>query len=197
MKPKKSRPAPVKYPGDLAKSGRRYALNLAGMLAKHGEQSESLLESVDQTLSKYEQEILLLLMEHYRISPNDAGAWIKLAYALALDHVPAMSSAKAVHRGRPKKIKLPLPQAKKKKSGRPVQWNESNCRSLLAHLERGTALVEAQGRRPTNRAALEAVYLAERKDGFTKGMSAQACREMADKNARRIPDARTSLRKRK
>jgi hypothetical protein len=47
---------------------------------------------------------LLLLLEHYDIKPNDPARWEKLAFVLALDHVPGMKVVEyAPQRGAPLK----------------------------------------------------------------------------------------------
>jgi hypothetical protein len=43
---------------------------------------------------------LLQLLEHYDIKPDDPACWLKLAFLLALDHVPGMSVVEDVSRGR-------------------------------------------------------------------------------------------------
>jgi hypothetical protein len=43
---------------------------------------------------------LLLLLEHYDIKQNDPARWEKLAFLLALDHVPGMKVVEYAPRGR-------------------------------------------------------------------------------------------------
>jgi hypothetical protein len=45
-------------------------------------------------------EKLLLLLEYYDIKPNDPASWLKLAFLLALDHVPGMRVVENAPRGR-------------------------------------------------------------------------------------------------
>src|SRR5262249_33189897 len=42
---------------------------------------------------------LLLLLDHYNIKPNDPACWLKLAFLLALVHVPGMKVVENAPRG--------------------------------------------------------------------------------------------------
>jgi hypothetical protein len=42
---------------------------------------------------------LLLLLDHYNIKPNDPACWLKLAFLLALVHVPGMKVVENTPRG--------------------------------------------------------------------------------------------------
>jgi hypothetical protein len=43
---------------------------------------------------------LLQLLEHYNIKPDESACWLKLAFLLALDHVPGMLVVENAPRGR-------------------------------------------------------------------------------------------------
>ena len=80
----------VKYPGRLGRPmsekefhAERTASSAEGMVAKFG--MRATLNWIDQR----ELELLIELMEYYRIHPSDPNCSLSLAVSLARDHVPA------------------------------------------------------------------------------------------------------------
>lgn len=69
-------------------------------------------------LSQRNQKLNLLLV-HYNIDPKESGRWQKLAFCLAVEHVPGMRVTHEPGRGR----------------GRPSEWNITRDREFVAMID--------------------------------------------------------------
>jgi hypothetical protein len=77
--------------------------------------------------------------------------------------------------------------------GRPRTWRTIDYQNLVDHLAIGQAILETRDRsRVTNVEALKAIY---GKLGANRNWTSQQVREFARQHAKRVPDARTALRK--
>jgi hypothetical protein len=149
----------------------------------------------DELRSKHEMDLLCELFDHYKIDREAANCWILLTYRLARDHVPAFSIAEA-RQTNFQSIARWWRKLHPKKAGRPRKWTPGdydrilNARKIGEHLlsEKGTARI-------TDAAALEAGYKEIILRSQEPAWPLSKLRKRARADAKRLPDARKSVRK--
>ena len=101
---------------------------------------------------------LMLLLDHYEIARTDPLCWLKLAWRLAIDHVPGFRvSENPRGRGRPRKHSSLRQLAPKRKRGRPSKEidPERFVRVIDAAKQEHSA---AKNRRVTDKEVLEIIF---------------------------------------
>jgi hypothetical protein len=202
---------PVTYPGELGKHGQIAQLVFREVFqGPHAPGSPEIHEYALQLTSDHQFRMLDLLAEHFGISNESLlMRHALLALRLAKEHVPAFQYGKMPRRGRPRKA-IVSEQLKsmfmnrglgqfgdtpKKKRGAPQKWEGRMYAKLLELLDRGSALLRAQNRRVTNEDAFVAVYQQMQRDGHAPDWTARQIRSEAKFLAKRVSDAKKSLRK--
>jgi len=145
-----------------------------------------------------ECDLLLALLDHFRLDPKHEDKWMLLALRLARNHVPAFTFTWTRRGRKPKRdffTKL-LARHKARKPGRPRTWTDLDYRILLADRDWGARWLREHKPhvRITDVAALT-VALTQFSNGDGKNRSESSIRIAARSGAKRLSDARKFVRK--
>src|SRR5262245_60865259 len=131
-------------------------------------------------------------MAYYSIRADDQESWFKLAWQLALDHVPGFQVSGDPGPGRPRRpltLKDGISVARKKR-GPSTKWTPDLCFFVLAAREYGRRRLAKNGKRVTN---AEAIAIAAKAACPDKNQS--WCRDVGKHLAKRVSDCERILQK--
>ena len=139
-------------------------------------------KTIEKKIHASQRELMLQLLDHYKIRRDDPHRWLKLSRALALSHVPAFRFEGLLT------STLATLMKRKKGRGAPRRWYQRNYEMLLDVRRLGEVELRKRGAKVTDRAALEA-YMT------SLGFSKRDIRELAMSLSKRLSEARKAVRK--
>lgn len=138
-----------------------------------------------------------LLLNHYRLDPNDRDVWWRLAYALARDHVPCFQVP--LPKGRSPQVPgiESFSTAPKRGPGAPRKWALERYSGLVLCQRAGVALLRTRrtGRITDEQALAAALERALTLQGAPTRQARAIAQTEGKRLAKRLPDARRALRK--
>ena len=145
------------YPGELGKPI-PYGHRIAAALRSRENTNSELTAWLDEEISRR----FLLLFKHYNIQPEATNPWVRLAYLLALDHVPGLTVGQEGKRGRgrpsiklPKKLLARQTSPTRNKPGPKAQYSDDDIDAIRKWLPIIKNSPRSQGKPLSNEAMIK------------------------------------------